>query len=30
MKNIHWGSLFIGVAVVLLAQYVLSRKKTAA
>lgn len=30
MKSIHWGSLLIGVALVLVAQFVLTRRKTAA
>lgn len=30
MKSIHWGSLLIGVALVMVAQYVLGKKKAAA
>lgn len=30
MKSLHWGSLLIGVALVMLVQFVLTKKKAAA
>lgn len=30
MKKISWGSLFVGVALVLVLQFVLAKKKSAA